>query len=120
MPGFSDMLAGLGFPMPVALAWIVSLVELLGGLALLAGLCVELAGLLLSIVMLVAIFTVTGSMGFLAPGGYGLNLLVIAGLLSVMMSGAGKCSLESKMCGSSGSTSMKSPAKASASKKKRR
>jgi len=88
--GFTGMLAGWGVPAPTAMAWIVGLIELLGGLALLLGLWVELAGILLGIVMLVAIAKVTWANGFTAPGGYGLNLLIIAGLLSVMFSGPGK------------------------------
>lgn len=51
---FSGMVGGLGFPMPMFFAWVVALTEFLGGIALLLGIFVRPAGILLSIVMLVA------------------------------------------------------------------
>lgn len=52
---FSGMVAGLGFPMPMFFAWVVALTEFLGGIALLLGIFVRPAAVLLSIVMLVAL-----------------------------------------------------------------
>jgi len=96
MAGFAGMLDSWGFPAAGALAWLVALIELLGGLAILLGMWVELAGLLLSLVMLVAIVKVTWANGFTAPGGWGLNILLIGGLLSLMFAGPGKYVLGKK------------------------
>ncbi len=55
---FSGMLANIGFPMPMFFSWVVALTEFLGGLALIAGIFTRPAGILLSVVMLVAITAV--------------------------------------------------------------
>ncbi len=51
---FSGMIGNLGFPMPLFFAWVVALTEFLGGLALILGIFVRPAAILLSIVMVVA------------------------------------------------------------------
>ena len=52
---FTGMLGGMGIPMPMFFAWMVALTEFLGGLALILGIFVRPAAVLLSIVMLVAV-----------------------------------------------------------------
>jgi putative oxidoreductase len=51
-------------PMPLLLAWMTILVELLGGLAVLVGAFIPLASIPMAIVILVAIFTVHLPNGF--------------------------------------------------------
>lgn len=87
--GFSGMLAGIGFPASTLLTWIVALVELIGGLAVIAGVGVQYASILLSIVIVVAILTVHLQNGWLD---YRYPLLLLVSLVSL----AGKkdhCSL---------------------------
>lgn len=55
---FSGMVAKIGFPMPGLFAWLVALVEFVGGILLVAGVFLPYATILLAIVMLVALFTV--------------------------------------------------------------
>lgn len=53
--GFADMLTKIGWPVaPLFFAWVVALTEFVGGLALILGIFTRPAGVLLSIVMLVA------------------------------------------------------------------
>lgn len=51
------MLTNIGIPLPELASWVVGIVEFFGGLALIAGAFVTVAGGLLAIDMLVAIFT---------------------------------------------------------------
>jgi putative oxidoreductase len=83
-------------------------VELLGGLAIFVGAFVEVVSVPLIVMMLVALFTVHLRYGFssintigltrngpqFGPPGYEVNLLYIAGLLSLILGGAGALSLD--------------------------
>ncbi|MCF7872264.1 DoxX family membrane protein [Candidatus Woesearchaeota archaeon] len=76
--GFSGMLSGLGFPIPSALAVIVGIIELLGGLILIIGYFDKYAARLLAIIILVAIITVHLKDGW---NGFKYQLLLFAALL---------------------------------------
>ena len=105
---FQVLLEQLGAPLPHLTSWVVPLVELLGGLALLVGASVAIAAIPLIATMLVAMFTVHFKYGFSAintvglspsgpifgPPGYEVNLLYIAGLLSLALGGAGAISVD--------------------------
>ena len=95
-PGkFAGLIQQIGIPFPEFTAWLVTLVELFGGLAILTGLLVALVSIPLVISMVAAIFTVHLKYGFssintigltntsplFGPPGYEVNLLYIAGLL---------------------------------------
>ena len=109
--GFAGNLQALGFPAPGALAWLVGLLEVFGGLALILGAFVTILSVLFIIEMLVAMFTVHLPAGFsfmhitgMSPQGptfglpgYEVNLLYIAGLLSLIFSGAGAYSVDEAM-----------------------
>jgi putative oxidoreductase len=87
---------------------VVTLLELFGGLAVLAGAFVALVSLPLVISMLVAMLTVQLRYGFssvntigltdagpvFGPPGYEINLLYIAGLLVLVLGGAGPLSVD--------------------------
>src|SRR5262249_22010415 len=106
--GFARLLEQVGAPQPEALAWASTLIEILGGLALLAGAFVALTSIPLIVMMLVAMFTVHLRYGFSAintigltadgpqfgPPGYEINLLYIAGLLALILAGAGPLSID--------------------------
>ncbi len=108
---FVGMLQQLGYPAPSFLAWVASLVECLGGLALIAGALVPVAAVLLAIEMLLAMFTVHLQHGFsfvnitgMTPQGpqFGMpgaevNLLYIAGLLSLLIGGPGPLSVDEEV-----------------------
>ena|SRR6266566_3272051 len=61
---FGKFLHVVGAPAPVATAWVVMLLEIFGGVAIVAGIFVEIVSVPLIISMLVAIFTVHIRYGF--------------------------------------------------------
>lgn len=71
-------------------AYVVAIVETLGGLSVLVGVFIVPASVLLSVIMLVAIFGVKWKMGF--SGGYEFDVTVLATLLGLIGLGAGKYS----------------------------
>jgi putative oxidoreductase len=106
--GFARLLEQIGAPLPQATAWASTLIEILGGLAIIAGAFVAAVSLPLIVMMLVAMFTVHLRYGFSAvntigltadgpqfgPPGYEVNLLYIAGLLALILGGAGPFSID--------------------------
>jgi putative oxidoreductase len=106
--GFAKLLDQIGAPLPEATAWVTTLVEILGGLAILAGAFVAVVSVPLIVMMLVALFTVHLRYGFSAintigltadgpqfgPPGYEVNLLYIAGLVALILGGAGPLSID--------------------------
>src|SRR3954471_1618431 len=106
--GFAKLLAQIGAPRPEAPAWAATFVELLGGLAIFVGAFVEVVSIPLIVMMLVAMFTVHLKYGFssvntigltadgprFGPPGYEVNLLYIAGLISLILGGAGAFSVD--------------------------
>ena len=106
--GFAKLLEQIGAPLPELTAWLSTFVEIVGGLAVLAGAFVALVSLPLIVMMLVAMFTVHVRYGFSAintigltaegpqfgPPGYEINLLYIAGLLTLILGGAGPLSID--------------------------
>src|SRR5690348_16877124 len=61
---FVGIVHALQVPMPFMMAWATILVEVIGGIAVLAGFFVPLASIPMAIVLLVAIFTVHWPNGF--------------------------------------------------------
>ena len=105
---FVGMLQTIGVPQPGLMAWAVGALEFVGGLALIAGAFVVLFGSLLTLNMLVAIFTVHLPQGFnfmhitgmtetgptFGMPGYEVPLLYVAGLLVLVFGGAGALSVD--------------------------
>lgn len=104
---FAELLKQVRVPLPLASAWLVTVLEILGGLALLIGAFVGLS-IPLIFSMLGAMFTVNIKYGFsavntlgitpegprLGPPGYEINLLYIAGLVALILGGAGPLSID--------------------------
>ncbi len=90
------------------MAWMTALVEFFGGLAVLAGAFIPIVSIPLAVVMLVAMFTVhlpygfssiklmgiTGSGPQFGTPGYEVNLLYLAGLLTLVLGGASPFSVD--------------------------
>jgi len=105
---FAVLLQAMGVPSPHVMAWLVILTELFGGFAILVGAFVALATVPMIAVLLVAIFTVHLPYGFssiklqavtsgravFGPPGYECDLLYIACLVSLVLSGAGPLSID--------------------------
>jgi|SRR3989344_5758418 len=86
LAGPTGMLSGLGFPMAGALAVILAVVELGGGILLLLGWQTRLAASLLAVVMLVAMFAVKLPNGGITAA-YA-DIALLGGAVSLMLSGA--------------------------------
>ena len=105
---FIGVLHAMGLPVPSAFGWATIIVELLGGLMILVGALIPLATVPMSIVLLVAIFTVHLPNGFssikllsfdaagahFGQPGYETDLLYLAGLLALCLGGPGPISVD--------------------------
>ncbi len=96
--GVTGFFSSLGIPAAGLMAVIVTVLELLGGLALMLGLGTRIVGALLAINMLVAMLTVHISNGFfVSNGGIELVLVLMAASVAFAIAGAGRLSLDSRL-----------------------
>lgn len=105
---FATILAALGVPAPHFTAWVTALLELAGGIAIMAGLFVPLVAAPLAVIMGTAIATVHLPYGFssirlmavtaagavFGPIGYELPLLYLVALLTLALAGPTPFSLD--------------------------
>lgn len=94
--GVADLdafLVSVGFPLPSFFAWVVTLLEFFGGLALVVGLLVTPIALLFVVEMFAGIVLVHADNGFYVlgggQGGIEFNLLLIASMLALIFAGPG-------------------------------
>jgi putative oxidoreductase len=106
---FVTILHALAVPAPELMAWATILVELLGGLAVLLGAFIPLVSVPMAGVLLTAMFTAHLQYGFSAiklqavttagaqfgPPGYEVDLLYLACLAALVLSGSGPFSIGS-------------------------
>ena len=121
---FAKLLEYTGTPQPEITAWVSTFIEILGGLAILAGAFVAAVSVPLIVMMLVAMFTVHLRYGFSAintigltadgpqfgPPGIEVNLLYIACLVALMLGGAGIFSIDQLRARSHGENTRHIPA----------
>lgn len=93
------MVADLGVPAPVLVGWAVTLVELVGGIALVAGLLTRVSAVLIALLLAGATLLVKVDLGLIAPmgaplPGAELDLALIAGAVGVLLLGPGRPSLD--------------------------
>lgn len=105
---FVDILQAIGVPAPGLAGWVTPFVELFGGLAVIVGALLPLVSIPLALILLVAIFTVHLPFGFssiklmgitehgpvFGTPGYEVDLLYLAGLLTLVLGGAGPFSFD--------------------------
>jgi|SRR6185369_12628238 len=105
---FGRILEGMGVPQPDLVAWITSLFEFIGGVSIIAGAFVVPLALPLSLIMLTAMFKIHFQYGFssvklksitatgaeFGPIGYEINLLYIAGLITLARSETPRLSID--------------------------
>ena len=91
MDAVAGFFESINIPAPMLMAWLVTLIETFGGIALIIGFGTELAAGLLVLVMIGALITIKFSTELI--GGYELDLALIAALLPILSEGAGKYSL---------------------------
>lgn len=97
IPGVAGFLAGLGFPAPELFAVLLIAAEVGGGLLLILGAYTHWAAKATAFVALVALLTVHLKNGFMGPGGFEFILVLLAASVSLMITGAGKYSLDRKV-----------------------
>jgi len=96
LEGTGQWMASIGLEPGYYMALLAGSVEFFGGLALFVGLLVRPVALMLSITMVVAIFSVHFVNGlFMSNNGYEFALVLLAASVSLMCSGSGKFSLDS-------------------------
>lgn len=94
LDGTTGAFGGMGVPMAAAAAPLVAAVELVGGLALLAGLFTRAAAVLLAGVMLGAILFVHLQGGFFLPNGAEYALTLFAAAVALALAGPGAFALD--------------------------
>ena len=95
LEGTGQWLASIGLEPGYQLALLAGSAEFFGGIALLIGLLARPAALMLSVTMVVAIFSVHFANGlFMTNNGYEFALALLAISVSLMFSGAGKLSVD--------------------------
>jgi putative oxidoreductase len=94
---FAGYLESLAVPAPLANAWIAALVELLGGLALLAGAATRIVSIPLAFTMLVASLTAHGGQFDAGKGGMEYTLTLMSIAIALALTGAGKISLDARL-----------------------
>ncbi len=85
----SGFMQHVGIPLPHFFGLVVSLVELLGGLALVLGLFTGFAAALLACDMLVALVKVHLKGGFFLPAGFEFVLTLLAANVAIFLTGPG-------------------------------
>lgn len=96
MEGTQSFFGNIGIPLPAVMAWVVAIVELGGGLMVLAGYKIQIPAILLAFVMLVAILTVKLG-GDNVFSGMRLELMLLLTGLALSILGAGGYSVEAMM-----------------------
>ncbi|TVR34381.1 MAG: DoxX family protein [Balneolaceae bacterium] len=93
--GVQGFFGNLGIPMAGIMAWVVAIVEFVGGLMVLFGAYARIPNLLLAFIMVVAIFT-TKMDGFdISDAGTRVDILMLLITLSLAILGSGKYSIDS-------------------------
>jgi putative oxidoreductase len=99
--GFAGFVQSLGFPAPLFFAWVVTIVEFFGGIAMIIGLLVRLVGALMVIEMLVTTIRVkmAGGTGFVEMQGTGweIDFLLMCIAAALTLAGAGAISLDAAL-----------------------
>lgn len=94
--GTAGFFGSIGIPLPGLMAWVVALVEFIGGLLLIVGAYIRIPAILLVIIMVVAILTTKLGEGWNAAR---LDVLLLLASLALFYTGAGKYSVDAKLGG---------------------
>jgi putative oxidoreductase len=98
LAGTGQFMEAIGLSPGTVMAALAGGAEFFGGLALLLGLLVRPASVLLAFTMLIAIFSAHFSKGlFLANGGYEYALALLAVTVGLAISGAGRVSVDAAL-----------------------
>jgi putative oxidoreductase len=98
LEGTGQWMASIGLAPGYLMALLAGSAEFFGGLALIIGLLVRPAAAVLAIAMLVAIFSVhVGNGLFMSKNGYEFGLALLAVSVSLLLSGAGRASIDAAL-----------------------
>jgi putative oxidoreductase len=98
LDGTGQFLASIGLEPGYLMALLAGGAEFFGGLLLIIGLFVRPAAAVLAFTMVVAIFSVhIGNGLFMSNNGYEFGLALLAASVSVLLSGGGKASVDSRL-----------------------
>ncbi|NQZ87984.1 MAG: DoxX family protein [Saccharospirillaceae bacterium] len=98
LEGTGQWMASIGLEPGYQMALMAGSVEFFGGIALLMGLMVRPVALMLAVTMLVAIYSVHFVNGlFMSANGYEFALALLAISVSLVISGAGKFSVDNRL-----------------------
>ena len=98
LEGTGQWMASIGLAPGYLMALLAGSAEFFGGLALIIGLLVRPAAAMLAIAMLVAIFSVhIGNGLFMSNNGYEFGLALLAVSVSLLLSGAGRASIDAAL-----------------------
>ena len=97
--GFGGFLGQMGIPLPGLMAWVVALVEFVGGILLIAGFATHTVALLMAVIMIVAIWKAKIGMmkvGFMAQQatGWEFDFAVLGAALALFFTGPGQLALD--------------------------
>jgi len=90
-PGFLDFLTNIGVPHEMQI--ILALAETVPGILLIAGVLTRIGGVVLSLMMLGAIFYVKKAANLTGQGGFEIDLILLASALSMIAAGPGRVSI---------------------------
>lgn len=92
--GVAGLFASIHIPLPAVAAVVVTLVEFVGGIALVLGIGTRVAAALIAIDMAVAILAVHLKNGFFMPSGYEFAFTLLAANICLLLAGGGAASLD--------------------------
>ncbi|MFU8861114.1 MAG: DoxX family protein [Cyclonatronaceae bacterium] len=92
--GAQGFFASSGVPLPGIMAWVVAIIEFVGGIMVLTGTYIRLPAVLLAIIMIGAIIFVKLDSGF---GSMRLDILLLLTSLALFIFDSGKYSIDSKI-----------------------
>lgn len=96
---FAGFLTSLNLPAPEVLAWIVTLLELVGGILLLIGAATRLVAFLLALEMIGTTLLVKVDVGLIGQQGAGaeLDIALFAGAVAILLLGPGKAAVDNRI-----------------------
>lgn len=94
--GTQGFFGNIGIPLPGIMAWVVAIVEFVGGLLILLGAYTKIPHLLLAFIMLVAIITTKLGDGF---GAARLDFMLLLANLALFLLGSGRYSIDDILSG---------------------
>ena len=90
-PGFANFLTNLGIPAEMQIP--IALAELVPGILLVCGIFSRFSSILISIIMLGAIFLVKGAQSLTGDKGIEIDLILLAATMVIMIAGPGRISI---------------------------